>query len=210
MSAVRILGKASSINVRKVLWACRELGIAYEREDWGAGFRATDTPEYLRLNPNALVPVLIDGDFVLWESNAIVRYLAMTHGDGTLLPADPKARAIVEQWMDWQASEFNNSWRYAFMALVRQSADHSDPHHVAASIGSWNRNIQIVDDRLRTTGGYIAGPEFTVADIPIGLSINRWLMTPIEPRPRHPSLDAYVERLKLRPAFLEHGSNGIP
>ena len=110
----RILGKASSINVRKVAWTCAELGLAFEREDWGSGFRSTDDPAFIALNPNALVPILIDGDFVLWESNSIIRYLANQYGSW-LYPASPRARARVDQWMDWQATDLNRSWTYALM-----------------------------------------------------------------------------------------------
>lgn len=101
---LQILGKAPSINVRKVLWACAELNIPFEREDWGAGYRSTDVPEFLALNPNGLVPVIRDGDFVLWESNAIIRYLANRFGGEPLYPADPQPRARIDQWIDWQAS----------------------------------------------------------------------------------------------------------
>ena len=123
---LKVLGKATSINVRKVLWTCDELGLPFEREDWGSGFRDTRTPDYLSLNPNGLVPVLIDGDTVLWESNTIIRYLATAYGGAELLPAAPAARARIEQWMDWQATEFNSSWRYAFQALVRAEARTQD------------------------------------------------------------------------------------
>ena len=114
---LKILGRTSSINVRKVLWTCAELSRDFEREDWGSGFRPTQDPAFLALNPNALVPVLIenegDGDFVLWESNTICRYLAAKAARDDLLPASPRDRAEVERWMDWQAGELNNAWRYA-------------------------------------------------------------------------------------------------
>ena len=196
---VRILGKASSINVRKVLWTCAELDIAFEREDSGAA---------LALNPNAMVPVLVDGDLVLWESNTICRYLASRYGEGSLLPVDAVARARVEQWMDWQATELNNSWRYAFMALVRGSLAHTDPVQVGASIANWNRHMGMLDARLAQTGAYAAGAQFTLADVVLGLSLNRWLMTPIE-RPDYPALRAYAERLRQRPGCREFGLNGL-
>src|SRR3954465_7618298 len=123
---LRILGKVTSINVRKVLWTCRELGIPFEREDWGSVFQSTNVPDFLALNPNAMVPVIRDGDVVLWESNTICRYLAQRHARHDLLPAAAAERALVEQWMDWQAGELNNAWRYAFMALVRRSPAHGD------------------------------------------------------------------------------------
>ncbi len=117
---IRILGKRSSINVRKVLWTCEEAGIEYQQEDYGSGYSPLDTPEFLALNPNALVPVLVDDDFVLWESNSICRYLARKVGRDDLLPSALRAAAQVEHWMDWQATEFNSAWRYAFTGLVRK------------------------------------------------------------------------------------------
>lgn len=206
---LRILGKASSINVRKVLWTCAELGLAFEREDWGSGFQATDSPEFLALNPNAMVPVLVDGDNVLWESNTICRYLAARYGAGRLLPVDAVDRAQVEQWMDWQATELNNAWRYAFMALVRRSPAHQDAAQVAASVAQWNRHMDILDRQLERTGAFVAGADFSLADVVLGLSINRWQMTPIE-RPVLPAVEAYVARMRNRPAYLEFGGNGTP
>ena len=205
----RLLGKASSINVRKVLWLCAELPLAIEHEAWGAGFRSTQTPEFLALNPNALVPVLRDGELVLWESNTICRYLAARAGRSDLLPTAPAERARVEQWMDWQATELNNAWRYAFMALVRQSPAHGDTNALAVSVAEWNRHMQILDSQLIKTGAYAAGAVFTLADVVLGLSTHRWFMTPME-RPNLSAVQAYYERLSERPAFLLHGRNGVP
>jgi glutathione S-transferase len=206
---LRILGKPISINVRKVLWLCEELTLAYELEPWGAGWRDPDTPEFLALNPNGLVPVVVDGDAVLWESNTICRYLAGKHGRDDLLPRDPLARARVEQWMDWQAGELNNSWRYAFMGLVRHSPAHQDPQAQAASVAAWNRHMAILERQLAQAGDYAAGRVFTLADIGLGLSVNRWFMTPIE-RPELPLVRAYYDRLAARAGFLQHGRNGTP
>ena len=206
---LKLLGKSSSINVRKVLWTLDELGLAYEQQQYGSGFAAVDTPEFLALNPNGMVPVLMDGDFVLWESNTICRYLVQKQGDTTLLPADLQARAKTEQWMDWQATELNNAWRYAFMSLVRQSPAHQDQAALATGIQQWNRMMAIVDAQLQKTGAYISGSEFTLADIVIGLSVQRWMMTPIV-RAQLPAVAAYYELLSQRPAFLKHGRNGLP
>jgi len=196
---LRILGKASSINVRKVLWLCDEIGLPYERQDQG--------PE-LAQNPNGLVPVIVDGDFVLWESHTILRYLVGRYGSTELLPQEPRRRAEVELWIDWQATDLNSSWRYAFMALVRRDPAFDDPRQIAASTATWNRMLSILDERLAATQAFVAGADFTLADIPIGLSVNRWLMTPIE-RPSLPAVLAYYERLSARPAFQKHGRNGI-
>jgi glutathione S-transferase len=196
---LRIIGKASSINVRKVLWACEEIGIAYTRED--------SAPE-MALNPNGLVPVMVDRDFVLWESNTILRYLANKWRATSLLPTEPSARAAVERWIDWQATEFNTAWRYAFSALVRRNPAFDDSRWIEASKADWTRMVGILDDVL-TRHLYVAGDSFTLADIPIGLSINRWFMTPMD-KPAFPAVSAYYDRLSRRPAFLTHGRNGIP
>jgi glutathione S-transferase len=196
---LRVLGKASSINVRKVLWTCEEIGIAYTRAD--------DGPE-LAYNPNGLVPVIVDGDFVLWESNSIIRYLANKWAADALLPREPRARAEVDRWIDWQATELNNSWRYAFSAIVRRNPAFGDARQVDASMVDWTRMMAILQARFAITGAYVAGTTFTLADIPIGLSVNRWFMTPLQ-RPAFAAVAAYYERLSARPAFLKHGRNGI-
>jgi glutathione S-transferase len=206
---LQIFGKSTSINVRKVLWLCQELELPYELQQWGAGHRPTETREFRALNPNALVPVIKDGSFVLWESNAICRYLAAAHSNAGLLPENLQERALVEQWMDWQASELNNSWRYAFMSLVRHSAAHTDPDAVAAGVSNWNRHMAMVDEQLRRTGAFMTGSRFTLADIVLGLATNRWFMTPMQ-RPDLPAVTDYYERLSQRPAFLAHGRNGVP
>lgn len=206
---LQILGKASSINVRKVLWACAELGLPFEREDWGSGFRATDVAEFVALNPNAMVPVIRDGEFVLWESNSIIRYLAGRYAGEWLYPGDPCERARCDQWIDWQASELNRAWSYAFLALVRRSPAHQDRQQIDLSCANWARHIAIVDRQLETTGAFIAGASFSLADIPIALSINRWLETPLQ-HADFPALTAYMARLALRPAYLEYCRNGTP
>ena len=206
---LKLLGKPSSINVRKVLWLCAELQLAIEHEAWGSGYQNTQTPAFLALNPNALVPVLLDGALVLWESNTICRYLAGREQRADLLPTAPAARALVEQWMDWQATELNTAWRYAFLALVRQSAAHADAQALAASVAEWNRLMQLLDRQLDQTGAYVAGAAFTLADVVLGLSANRWLMTPMQ-RPPLPAVDAWLARLRRRPGFVLHGENGAP
>src|ERR1700759_3456485 len=157
---LQILGKATSINVRKVLWLCEELQLPYELQQWGSGPPGTDEPQVPALNPNALVPVIQDGAFVLWESNAICRYLAAAYPKNDLLPMNLQQRARVEQWMDWQATELNNSWRYAFSALVRRSAAHTDPQAVETSVSSWNRHMGLLDEHLRTSGPFVIGSRF--------------------------------------------------
>ena len=197
-----IIGKATSINVRKVLWTCTELGVPFTRRDWQDG----DAP----LNPNRMVPVLVDGDFVLWESHAICRYLCDRDGGAALLPPtlEARARARVEQWMDWQATELNTAWRYAFMALVRGSSAHRNPARIEAGVNSWNRHVGLLDAQLGATGAYVAGNAFSLADIVLGLSVNRWRMTPMA-RPDYPHVAAWYARLAGRPDFREWCDNGV-
>jgi glutathione S-transferase len=206
---LEILGKSESINVRKVLWLCAEMQLAYEQEQWGTGFQSTQAAEFKRLNPNALVPVIRDDDFVLWESNSICRYLASQLGRTDLFPLEARARARIEQWMDWQIAELNTSWRYAFMALVRHSPAHTDTAAIGQSIQSWNRHMSLLEAQLSATDAYVAGNTFTLADIVIGLSTHRWLAAPIE-RPSLSAVVTYYERLSERPGFLAHGRNGMP
>ncbi|AZG86729.1 glutathione S-transferase family protein [Pseudomonas syringae] len=206
---LRILGKTSSINVRKVLWTCEELKIPFTQEDWGSDFKPADTEAFVALNPNAMVPVIVDDDFVLWESNSIVRYLANRYAGDPVYPLDPRARAHTDQWIDWQGSDLNRSWSYAFMSLVRRSTEHQDPAAIAVSCAQWTRHMQILDRQLEKTGAYVCGERFTLADIPIGLSVNRWFETPLE-HPDLPAVNAYYERLSHRSGYLLYGRNGTP
>jgi glutathione S-transferase len=206
---VTVLGKSSSINVRKVLWTLAALGQNHEQEEWGSGFRDPNVPEFLALNPNAMVPVLRDGELVLWESNTISRYLAAAYGQGALLPSQPRERAQVEQWMDWQATELNPAWRGAFMGLVRKSPQFADPALIEASAQAWNAKMAILDAQLQKTGAYVAGAEFSLADIVLGLSTNRWKMTPIG-HASLPAVEAWYARLASQPGFRQHCANGTP
>ena len=206
---LKIYGYAASINVRKVLWMCEELGLSYEREDWGGNFRPTADPRFRMLNPVGMVPVIDDDGRIIWESNVIVRYLAASRGRADLLPADPASRAQVEQWMDWQASDFNNSWRVAFQGLVRRNAAFQDQAAIEASCRLVSTLVGIIDSQLARTGRYLTGNTFTVADIVIGLSLNRWRSIPMT-RPDYPHVERYFERLLERTGFVRYGRDGGP
>jgi len=206
---LELYGKAASINVRKVLWTLDELALPCRRHDIDSGFISPDTPAFRALNPNALVPVLRDGEFVLWESNTICRYLAGRQARADLLPVEPRARARVEQWMDWQATELNSAWRYVFMARVRHSPAHADAQAITASEQAWHHCMRILDGQLERTGAHVTGEAFTLADVVIGLSVQRWLHTPLS-HPALPAVQAYRQCLRERPAFLRHGDNGLP
>lgn len=197
-----LYGKPTSINVRKVLWLCAELDLAFTHDPALA-------PDLLAtLNPNRQVPVLRDGDVVLWESNSICRYLAARQGRDDLLPATAQGRAKVEQWMDWQATDLNSAWRHVFMARVRQHPDFADDAQAEASLAHWNHLMTLLDAQLATTDGYVVGNTFTLADIVLGLSAQRWRSTPGN-KPALPYVEAWFERLRPRPGFAEHVDNGV-
>lgn len=204
---LQILGRITSINVRKVLWTADELGLAYTREDWGLPLRDPNTPSFRALNPNAQVPVIIDGDFVLWESHAIMRYLA--EKQGALMPREPQARAIVEQWLGWQATDLNMAWGYAVAALVRRLPGFEDQTRIAESVERWTMKVRLFEARLAETGAYAAGAAFSLADIALGLSVHRWFGGDFE-RPDLPHVRAYYERLRSRPAATIHFDAATP
>jgi glutathione S-transferase len=197
---LRILGRSTSINVRKVLWTAAEIGLTFEHDNEWAISKDILSPEFKALNPNGLVPVLISEDGVLWESNTICRYLAAKAGRTDLLPEAPFARASVEKWMDWQSSDLTSAWRAAFMALVRQNPIYThDKTAIIRSSEQWNSMMLMLERHIWETDGYMLGETFTLADVVVGLSLQRWLLTPIE-RPPAPALDAYRQRLQARPA----------
>jgi glutathione S-transferase len=194
---LKVLGRVTSINVRKVLWLLGELGIGHEREDWGLPLRDPKTPEFLALNPNAQVPVLIEEGFVLWESNAILSYLAHKHD--AFVPAEPKARARVDQWLYWQLGELNPAWGYAVYALLRKNPAYSDEGRIAESVARWTRMLAILDGQLMKQP-YVAGDVFTIADIAIGLSSHRWFSTPVPGRTSFPAIEDHYRRVQARAA----------
>ncbi|TDM07956.1 MAG: glutathione S-transferase [Ideonella sp. MAG2] len=206
---IKVLGRASSINVRKVLWTCVELGLDIVHEPWGDEGLPLQSPAFLAKNPQGLVPVLQDGELCLTESNTICRYLAARQGRDDLLPTLPAQRAQVEQWMDWQATELNNAWRYAFMALVRRSPKHADADAIAASVAEWNRQMALLEAALARGGPFVTGSHFTVADVVLGLSAQRWQMAPMH-HADLPHVSAYLQALNERPGFQQHGNNGMP
>lgn len=194
---LRILGRVTSINVRKVLWAAGEMGIEYEREDWGKPVRDPKVPEFLALNPNGTVPVIIDDGFALWESGAILRYLAEKTGSD-LWPSDARERALVDQWLTWQGTELNPSWAYIVPAKLRNDPPDPDPERLAAAAAKWTRTMRILEGQLER-GDYVANGRFSLADIVIGLSVHRWKSVQFD-KPDLPAVDAHYARMQARPA----------
>jgi glutathione S-transferase len=198
----KILGRITSINLRKVAWTLDYFGLEYERETWGLPDRDPKVPEFLKYNPNGFVPVLIEDDFVLWESDAIMRYLAQTHGPTSLWPEDPHQRAIADQWMSWASSILMKGWIYAVMALVRKMPGFDDEAKIEASLNNWISNMRILEAHLATSGPYVTGDSFTLADIALGVCVHRWFMADVSDLPDMPYARAYYERLKTQKGAL--------
>jgi glutathione S-transferase len=171
--ALRLWGRISSINVRKVMWAAQYLGLPIERIDAGAAFGVVGTPEFQRMNPNAMIPVLQDGDFTLWESNVIVRYLCEKHSFGELCPADRRERFDAERWMDWQQSELNRASGLPFVQWFRTPAERRNHALIEEYTSKVNHWLGIVDAQL-SRQPYLAGPQLTMADIPLLCEVHRW------------------------------------
>lgn len=207
---LRILGRANSINVRKVLWVCDEIGIAYQREDFGRGFTPTRTPEFLKLNPAGQVPTVIEDGFVMRESNSIMRYLAARHGAKTMYPDDLRQRQQIEQWMDWVAYDVTHSLRGAFLGGHLQEAPWNNEWFVSQGRKDLTHQMKLLDDHLSALGPYMLGQDFTLADVPVGLVVNRWFSVTGFDKPSYPALASYYELLTERPAYRAHGRNGLP
>ena len=195
-----LFGRKTSANVQKVMWALDELGLAHEQIEVGGKFGGLDTPDYRQMNPNALVPTLKDGEFVLWESHAIVRYLAAKHGVDTLWPADLRTRAIADQWADWTSARFQPAWIGVFAAVVRTRPQDRDPALISRSIAAANACFEILDAQLSRTP-FLAGPALSYADIVAGTSLFRWYSMAIE-RLRFAAVENWHKRLLDRPAFV--------
>jgi len=198
---LRIWGRINSVNVKKALWAIEELGLKYERIDAGMEHGVTKSAEYMKMNPNSLVPTIDDDGFILWESHSIVRYLAAKHGAGTLCPTDLRLRADAERWMDW-AFTFQSAMRAVFWGLIRTPPEKRDLKAIEEGA---KRSAQLlaVPEGVLSKNSYLAGNTFTMGDIPLGCEVQRWMRVPME-RPRFPGVEAWFERLRERPAFRKH------
>ena len=207
---LKILGRANSFNVRKVLWLCDEIGLPFEREDYGRGFRPTNTPDFLKLNPAGQVPCVIDDGFVMRESHAILRYLAAKHGAIALYPPDLRRRQQIEAWMDWVAYDVTHSMRGAFLGGQLKEPPWNNAWFVAQGRADLSAQMNLLDEQLEANGPYVPGPDFSLADIPVGLVVNRWFSLKDVKRPEYPALARYYELLTGRPAYRAHGRNGLP
>lgn len=194
-----IWGRDNSVNVQKALWCAEELGLPYRRIDAGGAFGVVDSPAYRALNPNGLVPTIDDDGFVLWESGAIVRYLAAKHSAGTLWPTDLQVRAEADRWMDWTNTTFWPAIRPVFWNLIRTPVEQRDPKAMEESRLATIEVLKRLEAHL-TGRRYIAGDTFTMGDIPLGCGIWRWFALPIE-RPALPNVQRWFDTLSERPAY---------
>lgn len=198
---LKIWGRLNSLNVKKVVWCAAELGLLFERIDAGGKFGGLDSPEFLARNPNGTIPLIDDDGFTLWESNAIVRYLAAKYGSGSLYPADLQQRADADRWMDWQATVFNPTLVPAIYNLLRVAPEQRNQVAIDAAREKVDRLAGLLEQHLagRT---WLTGERFTMADIALGCSMHLWLNLPLERTPR-PELERWYTALRARPASSE-------
>jgi glutathione S-transferase len=201
---IRIWGRNTSSNVQKAMWAVGELGLAHERIDIGGPFGKNNEPKYLAMNPNGLVPTLEEDDgFLLWESNSIVRYLAGKHDrSGVIEPRDPKQRALASQWMDWQLSVLGPAIGPAFWGLIRTPEEKRDHAAIKASQEKTTKSMAMLDAQLGKTA-FVAGPDFSYGDIPVGIMCYRFIQL-VPNRPPMPNLDRWYAAISGRKAFQDH------
>lgn len=197
---LRIWGRKNSSNVRKALWIAEEVGVPYETRDAGGAFGLVDEPEYRAKNPNGRIPMIEDGDLVLWESNAIVRYLAAQYAAGTeLYPADARVRAQADKWMDWTTSTIAAPFIPVFWGVLRTPAAEQDWTAINEGVAKLHGLLAVADEAL-SRQPWLSGEAFGMGDIPLGCFAYAWFEMPIE-RPPLPHLQAWYERLKARPAY---------
>jgi glutathione S-transferase len=204
MTDIGLLGRDTSSNVQKVLWCLRELGVPFQRQDYGGLHGGTDDARYLRLNPNGTVPTLIDDDRVVWESNTILRYLCNRYGPTDLYPADAFARTRVERWMDWQLGTLSVAFLPLYRALVREGR----AAHEVESMRARSAALFTLLDGALADVPFLAGAHLTLAEIALGPFVYRWLALPIE-RPHLPRLAAWYGRFESRPAFRDEVATGL-
>jgi glutathione S-transferase len=199
---LKVWGRNTSSNVQKVMWALGEIGLKYERIDIGGAFGKNKEASYLAMNPNGLVPTLEEEDgFTLWESNSIVRYLAAKNS-GIIEPTDPKARALANQWMDWQLSVVAPAIYGAFWGLIRTPPEKRDAAAIAASQSKTTEAMKILDAQLAKTP-FVAGADFSMGDIPVGIMAYRFRQL-VPERPSLSNLERWYADLKKRAPFRDN------
>ena len=204
---LKIWGRNNSVNVIKVLWCAAELGLDFDRANIGGAFGGNDRPEYLAKNPMGRVPTVEDGDLVLWESQAIVRYLAATHGIGTLWPEDPGERALSDLWMDWYTAHLHPPMTTIFWGLVRTAEANRDNDAIATAKVEAGKLWSVLDQHLEGCD-FVNGGQLTIGDFPVGAAAFRYYSL-VEERPAMPNLDRWYAVLGERPAYRTHVMNPL-
>jgi glutathione S-transferase len=200
---LRIWGRKNSINVQKVMWAVAELVLPHERIDAGGPFGGLDTDEFKALNPNHRIPVIDDNGTIVWESHAIVRYLATRYGSGTLAPADPGERARTDMWTDWTLADLQPAFiGGVFFPAYRTPENKRDPSAIRRGVARSSALFQMLDIHLKGRS-FVGGDQLTFGDIPAGAQLYRYFNIEID-RPSLPNLEAWYERLKSRDAYRAH------
>ena len=198
-----IWGRANSVNVQKVLWCLRELDLAYQRIDAGMAFGRNRERDYLAMNPNGRVPTLVDGDFVLWESNSIMRYLVLAYApQSPLYPQAPRLRASVDRWLDWTLSTLQPIERPVFWALIRTPVEARDKGAIQRDADAAAVEWRIVDAELATRS-FMVADHLTLADIALGAYARRWLGVEGIHKPRLAHLERWFEQFSGRPGFRQ-------
>ncbi|MGM4927882.1 glutathione S-transferase family protein [Tardiphaga sp. 619_E2_N8_5] len=199
--SLQIWGRANSVNVQKVLWCCHELDVAYERIDAGMQFGRNSEADYLAMNPNGRVPTLVQGDFVLWESNSIMRYVALAYGaTSRLYPSTPKVRAGMERWLDWTLTTLQPAERPLFWGLVRTPVADRDMAALQKAADA-NALLWEMVDRQLSRQTWMEGDDFSLADIAIGCYARRWFGVEGVTRPALPHLQRWYQAISVRPGF---------
>ena len=199
---ITVWGRRNSINVQKVMWAIGEIGLAYEQIDAGDKFGGLDTPEFAAKNPNRRIPTIEDEGLFVWESNAIVRYLATRYGGDRWWHADPRRRAPVDSWMDWMQTTPYPHLTVVFWGLVRTPPSRRNRAAIDHALEQLGSTLQVLDRQL-ANHDYVLGDRLTLADIPVGTMFYRYYDLDI-PRPKLPNIERWYQTLTDRPAYREH------
>jgi glutathione S-transferase len=199
---LKVWGRRNSINVQKVMWAIGELGIAHEHVDAGGSFGGLDTDEFGTMNPNRRVPVIEDDGTVVWESHAIVRYLAAKYGAGSLWPEDASARARADMWTDWVLADLQPAFIGLFWNLYRTPEEQRNWNLIRQGVARSAILFQLLDRELGAHA-FIAGDALTIGDIPAGTQLYRYFELEID-RPALPNVEAWYARLQEREAYRSH------
>lgn len=202
MTDIILWGRRSAFNVQKILWALGELDLAFEHRDAGGSAGGLDTPEFLAMNPHGRIPLLGDGTTRIWESHAILRYLGARYGEGAFWPEPPAERSVADRWMDWSQTSWQPAFMRVFWGWYRTPETQRDDTRTAAATAECERHLELLNRELAARP-FLAGMDFSLADIPAGTALYRWFEMGLEVA-RPPNMMAWYQRLCERPAYQEH------